>query len=828
MRLSEATSDQPRRVNNVILNDQPTGLKSAPQLISWRGGNRTMGISRRQLILVGGGAVAVASKPAWPQGPLPLNGGATSGSTFGQIPIGGGGYVTGMDLAADGTIVGRVDVFGAYLNNTSNIDNTSNVGNWAPLITATSVPSSLFGFANGDSGGTYVDFAGHGGGVYEIRIAPSNTNVMYMLWGAGPTGVMLVTTNKGATWTQMSNFPLLTFFNRGYQNDANSGLSRLFQKKIAVDPKNENIVYIGTPANGLYVTTNGTNGASATFTQITGVPAGTSRNGVCAVAFDPTSSIVGRTTQHIIACSYGNGVYETTNGGSSWALAGSGGPTECCDGIFSGGVYYAATGHAGTGVQIYANSGSAGNGKWYDGGGNALTAIAINPFDLTWICGWGNGGGNLHQGVISGTSISWQGPYWYSGGNPNVPPSDAGWIANTMPGYPSSFPPSNYWAGGGIFFDPTIDKLPEARIWMSWGYGMSYLDMPSKTEAWDSKLALNNRVVGIENMVATQIASAPGYDVVVGVEDNQIFRIVSLSAPPSSSISQLGNRNYNCTTWSMDWSQSVQGLIVALSSGYYIRNTNYTSYSMNGGATWTAFSPTPFSVDGGDITCARSGQFCALTVGTAAPVYWTGSAWATSSGAPSVGYITSKWNNTKVLANDAAGSMYLTGPSVGLYKSTNGGQTWSKIDGTVLTTSTYISALKAVPGKAQYLFYSNGYHESGPYPTRQAFYRRTSDSGPWAAVRNVNDVFCFGFGAVYPGYTYPTLWLLGFVNKGGAGYRWGLWRSRDLGVSDWTWITNWPWGNVDAPRCMSGDMNDHMKVYIGYMGTSFVYGSGLV
>jgi hypothetical protein len=777
-----------------------------------------MKINRRQLLSVAG-SVAVTHNPAWPKEPISLDRGVTSKPIFAQIPIGGGGYVTGMDIAPDGTIVGRVDVFGAYLNN------TADMGRWTPLITATTVPSSLYGFAKGNSGGSYTDFAGFGGGVYEIRIAPSNTSVMYMLWGVGPMGVLLVTTNKGATWTQMSKFPSLTNSNGGYQNDANSGLPRVFQKKMAVDPNNENILYIGTPVNGLYVTTNGTSGNSATFSQVSDIPAGTSRNGICAIAFDSTSKIMDRATQRIIACSYGNGVYETTNGGSSWAEAGSGVTSQCCDGIFSEGAYYAATGFGGTGVQIYVNSGSAGNGKWYDGGGNSPTAIAINPSDPTWICGWGNGGGNLDQGVISGTSISWKGPYWHSGGNPNVPPSDAGWIANTRPGYPKF--PVNNWAGGGIFFDPTKNKLPAARIWMSWGYGMSYFDMPTKTEIWSSEVALNNRVVGIENMVTTQIASAPGYDVVLGIEDNQIFQVKSLSIPPSSSTPQLGNRYYLSATWSIDWSQSLRGLIVALSSGYYVGKANYTSYSTDGGSTWGLFSRAPFFVDGGDITCAGLGQFSALTVGKTSPVYWTGNAWAPSSGAPSVAYVTSKFNNTKVLANDAAGSMYLTGPSIGLYKSINGGQAWSKIDGTVVTTATYISALKAVPGNAQYLFYSNGYREGGPYPTGQAFYKRISDSGPWVKVRNVNDVFCFGFGATYPGYNYPTLWFLGFVNNRGSGYKWGLWRSRDLGENDWTWITDWPGGNVDTPRCISGDMNDHTKVYIGYVGTSFMYGSGV-
>jgi hypothetical protein len=638
---------------------------------------------------------------------------------------------------------------------------------------------------------------------------------------------MLVSTNKGQTWTLMSNFPAIS-----WASDANSG-SRTYQKKMAVDPNNADIVYIGTPANGLYATINGTSGASATFTRVSAIPSTAStRNGITAIAFDPASSVVNGATQHIMCCSYGNDVYETTNGGSSWSAAGSGGPVNVCDAVFSQGIYFAA--QTGKDLLGYSNSDSAGSGTWHDLGSGSFmpNAVTISPWDSTWIFVWGNTGAFPNSGLLSISggvpSVTWYGPNFYNGGNPNVPPSDTGWLAETQPGYSSSYPTANNMVGSGCFFDPTVNPSSTgyARIWGAWGYGVSHLDLTGKTE--NGNFAWANWSIGIENMVAVQIASAPGYDLVVAVEDQQIFQIASLSTPPPSSTPQLGARNHNNSAWSLDWSQSDPGLVVALSSGYYVGNYNYTSFSGDGGTTWTTFSPTPFSSDGGDITCAGSGQFCAITVGTSVtPVYWTGSAWAASSGAPAAGYVTSKWNNSKVLANESAGGMYLIVPNGGTYKSTNGGQTWSKIDSTVVFRSTFICKLLAVPGKAQSLFFTSGFDQGQSYPGN-SFYMRTSDARIWAAVPNVKSVFTFGFGQVYPGYTYPTLWLIGFVNKRGAGYKWGLWRSRDLGVSDWTWITDWPGGHIDMPRCMSGDMNDYKKVYIGYSGSSFMYGTGIV
>ena len=757
---------------------------------------------------------------------------ASAGPTFAQIPIGGGGYVTGLDVATDGTMVARVDVWGAFINNTKDL------GNWTPLITRSSVPSSMFGFSGGDSGGTYVDYgSGLGGGVWEVRIAPSNSSVLYMAWGAGSKGLMmLVSTNKGQTWALMGNFPTLTYQNGGYQNDANA-LQKFLQKKMAIDPNNPDVVYIATPVNGLYVTNNGTSGTSTTFTQVTGVPSGMSRNGVSAIAFDSASSVVGGKTQHIIVCSYGKGYYETTTGGSSWAAAGSGGPKTGVDGLFSAGVYFTADGNS---VYTYYNSASAGAGTWSNQGNSYPCLLAINPLDTTWIAAWMHGGAYgggawLSQGTISGsaasTAITWktnvnfEGPgYGNSGGNPNVPPSDAGWIANTRP----KFSPTNNWVGSAISFDPGIN----GRVWVSWGYGVSYVNMDRSSDPY-TDISFNNRVVGIESMVARAIVSQVGHHLLVAVEDNQVFQITSLTAAPASTTMELGPRGPNQAAWSLDASQSVPGLVVALCSGEGLNSNNYSGYSLDGGTTWIQFSSDPpiVGIGNGCITCAGSGQFCAIPAGSSeAPSYWTGSAWSASSGAPSGQYVAALYGSGQPLTNDAAGSMYLLSPRKGLYKSTSssGGSSFSQVDSTNLSSSFQVAWLRAVPGHAQYLFFSNGYRGGVRYPTEQAFYKRTSDTGRWSMVANVKDVFCFGFGQVCPGYTYPTLWLWGFVNKNGTGYKWGLWRSRDLGASDWKWIVAWPGGHIDTPVCMSGDMNDYTKVYIGYVGTSFMYGENIM
>ena len=765
----------------------------------------------RRAALAGAGAVALISRAdaAFFQGAL--NNTAVSGPVFAGINIGGGGYVTGLSIAPDGTMVCRCDTNGAYLNSTASI------GVWQPIITYNSMPAGSFGFSGGDSGGSLITSQPYG--PWEIAIAPSDTNKAYMLWNNG----MYYTSNlksPSISWTQMTNFPTITGAN------GNSGSNRLYQQKMAVDPANPDVVLIGTPSNGLYATYNGTSGASATFTHITAVTA-SSGNGTNGIAFDSssgttTSGAASPATQTVTAYagSYGQGVFTTTNGGVSWGAAGSGGPTNIQGGCCASGHYYAAA----SAVSMYDGA------AWHAfSGGGTVVGVTINPFDATWLAGWSNGGGNLTQATISGTSATYavSNGYQQTGLNPNVPPSDVGWISITNPEYSGI-----YLAAGGVQFDPITTN----RLWFSFGYGVGYWDIPSKTLSGLTNIALTTVTAGIQNMVTTRPVSQPGYDLLCAVEDQQLFQITSLTTAPGNPTVQLGSRANNNSVWDIDWSQSVAGVVAALSSGYYVNTYNYSGYSTDGGSTWTQFSTQPFSTDGGCITCIDHLRMVAVVAGTGkTPVYTTngGSSWSNTN-LPSAEYYHFGGDppsaNPHMLTNDAAGYIYAYSPGNGTYKSNYAG---ASFDGTFTKQSStavggvYLGSIQAVPGNASYLVACAGYPVSGPYPDSGThLYTSANGGATWTNVSNVESPFWFGFGQVYPGYTYPTLWVWGFVNKGGAGYTWGVWRSRDLGASDWTYITDWA-NHLDFPTSLTGDMNDYTKFYMGFAGSSFVYASNV-
>ena len=110
-------------------------------------------------------------------------------------------------------MVVRTDTNGAYLWTGSQ---------WVQLVTASSMPAAF-------------DFSGDG--CYEIQVAPSNSSIMYMTFA----GYVFKSTNKGTTWTQTA------FAGFNNSKDPANDSRRMNGQKMAIDPNNPNIVYVGPP-----------------------------------------------------------------------------------------------------------------------------------------------------------------------------------------------------------------------------------------------------------------------------------------------------------------------------------------------------------------------------------------------------------------------------------------------------------------------------------------------------------------------------------------------------------------------------------------------------
>ena len=180
-------------------------------------------------------------------------------------------------------------------------------------------------------------------------------------------------------------------------------------------------------------------------------------------------------------------------------------------------------------------------------------------------------------------------------------------------------------------------------------------------------------------------------------------------------------------------------------------------------------------------------------------------------------YSNGRWITAdRVLAN----TFYFYYPNVGVFSTTNGGATWTKVySGSIGPGG--LSQLRTVPGKAGNLWFAPGF-AGGPgtkYPIGTNLYRSTNGGSLWTATPNVRDVWAIGFGAPSPsGDGYPAVFIVGWVHD-----VWGIWRSdnADQLQPTWTQIGPWPMASLDQIKTISGDPNIYGQVYIGFAGSGY-------
>ena len=697
----------------------------------------------------------------------------TVSTNWQTLKVGAGGFADGVDIDPDGTMVVRTDTNGAYIwNGTS----------WQQLVSASSMPASFLA-SNPVSSGQ---------GVYEIQMAPSNSSIMYMMFD----GYVFSSTNQGANWTQTSFAQVTASPNDNF---------RMFGQKMAVDPNNPNIVYVGTPQNGLWVTTNG----GQTWSKVSAVPvSGTSGGeypGITGILFDPAlGGVVNGVTQTIFASSYGNGVYESVNGGASWAHL-SGGPSDVTHAVVSStGAYYATDGDN---LWRYAN------GAWTEllsQSSAGIEAIAINPNNPNEIV------------TISSAdylNVSYNGGATWSGldeGN-DLTSTDIPWLQAANKGSGSNSGYAYLYAGGIAFSETTPNELI-----VSAGTGVWNVTIPTSSLTTTTNLVWSDMSVGIENLVANEILVAPGDDPVLASWDRPFFYISNLSAYPST----YGpvNSDNMVSGWSLDYASSTPSFLVGIADYW---NNEESGYSTNGGQTWTSFATdipgASTSFIGGTIAASTPENIIWAPSGGEQPYYTLngGKTWTaiTLPGVTSWGnFDWAYYLNTRTVTADRvlANTFYLY--DNGVFETTNGGQSWTEVYSSELSPQPYNSEIMSVPGEAGNLFFTGGIQGNGANPPSSAqFYMSTNQGATWTAIANVLGVTTFGFGAAAPGQSYPSIYIVGYVNS-----VFGVWQSTNKGQS-WTQIGTQPTGELDQITTISGDPNTFGQVYVGFAGGGYAY-----
>jgi len=685
----------------------------------------------------------------------------TSTNTWQTLPIGAGGYITGIDIAPNDTTVIRTDTYGAYIWNGTD---------WQQLITATSMPAAFVKTQDSQ-------------GVYEIQIAPSNSDIMYMMY----EGYVFKSTNEGTTWTETSFAPVTENPNDAYRMDG---------QKMAIDPENPNIVYVGTPQNGLFVTTNG----GTTWQSVSTMPVSlTDSNGIypgiTGIEFDPALGVTGGQTNTIFAASHGHGVYESTNGGASWSAIGGPSDVEYAA-VSSTGVYYAVEGS--TSVA----NGQSGNSLWsYQNGAwtellsdtSGIHTVAVDPFNPNEIVI------QTQSGLLN---ISYNGGESWSGNDSNSQYSSTNipWLASIGP----------YLGSAGAVFDQLVPN----ELWISDAVGVwNTTDLPTQGFATNTPVVWNDQSLGIEQLVANEIVVPPGGDPVLASWDRPFFYINNLNAYPST----YGPVDSGTIVagWSIDYASSDPSFLAGIADEWGVEESGY---STNGGQTWTPFpsfipgAGTEFI--GGTIAASSPTDIIWAPAGGVDPYY-------TLNGGATWNPITlpgiSNWSGFGgTFGNDAItvtadrvlpDTFYLYYAGVGLYESTNGGVAWTQVyAGNISGFTDTGEELQSVPGEAGNLFFAQTYGK---------LYGSTNGGSSWKAAPNVTDVNCFGFGAPAPGQSYPSIYIVGWVNN-----VYGIWQSINDAQS-WTQIGTYPTGDLDNIKTISGDPNIYGQVYVGFSGSGY-------
>ena len=217
---------------------------------------------------------------------------SANGWEFNQVAMGGGGFVSGVFATSqEGLYYARTDVGGAYRYN-------KDTQLWE---------SMSYGISEDDQG--FLGIAG-------LAYGDKDPNRVYLLAGtsylSGGRTALFISNDYGSTFTRTE----LT----DYIKVDGNGMGRGNGERLAVDPKNSDIVYAaGMSSGGLIKSTDG--GQTFTYLDL-GVDTSTNNNnGICSILIDPQSGDDSScSTIYAALSSKGDyNLFKSTDAGATWA-----------------------------------------------------------------------------------------------------------------------------------------------------------------------------------------------------------------------------------------------------------------------------------------------------------------------------------------------------------------------------------------------------------------------------------------------------------------------------------------------------------------------------
>jgi len=698
----------------------------------------------------------------------PTSAGPAQPYQWGHVPIGSGGYITGIvgHPSVPELLYIRTDVGGAYRWD-------AGATRWIPLLD----------WITADEANLY--------GVESIALDAADGQRVYLGCGKYATNepqgqqpgpmALLRSVDHGRSWARVT-VP--------FRIEGNS-VQRWGGERLVVDPHQGNILFYGTRYDGLWTS----HDAGTTWHPVTSLPAsGPAPYGVLFVAYDPASGTPGQPTPTLYVGVTGQGVYRSTDAGVSWALL-DGGPTadmHPVHGVVAGGTFYLTTctpnqEFSGS-VWKYADD------QWTEvtpRPGIGYMGLAVDPSNsnVVMVAQYVWGESRLFRSRDGGAR-------W------------AELIADALVD-PSSLP----WYRRPIAQGTSqivIDSANTNRVWLVDGFVVWRTDDVQQADAghpthWT--LAYNQ---GIEETVVWELKSPPVCEAALlsAIGDVDGFCHTSLTTYPTE---KFGGPPIRHGT-SIDYAGR-QPNVVARVGGSWRTGVHLGGCSTDGGRTWEAFAALPFpDAKEGQVVVGADGKTIVWVPVDSPPYYTTngGASWRQSVGTPS-GLFTDFWQWHRPIAADRVDGarFYLYHAGI-VYLSTDGAATFTPVtDSLPVSELGEKYSLKALPGRAGEVWFSCDHG---------GLYRSCDGGNHFSQLPGVAVARLFAFGKTAPSRTEPTVFVYGTVNG-----RSGIFRSDDLG-EQWIKIDQpeQPVGN--DPLTMEGDGQIYGRVFIGTFGRGIFYG----
>ena len=702
-------------------------------------------------------------------------------ATFEPLPIGAGGWVTGISTSNDGaTRLVRTDTYGAYRWDAA-------ADEWVLVTTVPSLPAADVNPLLGE-------------GVLAVAVAPTNARRAYMAFN----DALYRSDDGAATWVKvLADAP-------AEPNDH----WRYWGSRLEVDPANPDVVYYGTQTQGLKWSRD----AGATWTTVPAatLAAPTESPGVNAVAIDPYGGTVGGRSAAVYASSYGTGIYRSGDGGSSWTLISDASVVAGRNLRVAPNRDLIAVTLANT-VEPWYNSGNVHrwrSGTWTNiepAGERWWHSIAIDPHQAGRVVVIGEGG-DLYVSTNYGDTwtLRWQ--------RTMDSAADVPWLAWSL----DYGGPASWLSIGEIKFDP----VQPGRLWATNGVGVWYTDLAPTGEAvhWLSQSR------GIEQLVGTDVIAPPGGKPVVSAWDRPIFRVEDLSRYPAT---YAPSKDFS-GAWDLDWSTTDPNFLVAsIASPQWPNDPSASGYSTDGGRTWARFATIPH----GSTNATTTFGFGTMAVSTPDNILWApsygkrpvytkdrGQTWKdiTLPGVSDYRPVsdTQYYFSRRIITADRVrpGVFYLFMLDQGVFRTTDGGDTWARVSDYrpfVGGWYNYHVTLTSVPGREGHLFLTPGPLDG---MTTVPLRRSTDGGATWADVANVTGVTAVGLGKGAAAQAYPSIYVAGYVS--GA---YGIYRSDDEAAT-WHKLGDYPGGKAGIIGAIDGDKDVAGRFYMRIGGGGWMRG----